>query len=125
MWNLSDRYNAAHAHLGITPAIDDWPAPDFSPNEHDAISERSQRATSAQAQTIYALGTAARIDGGAVPDQMRRPVIIRIYIPAIALFCKTRATTRRFSACPSAVVSLPTWRLSPIAAGAIILVRGT
>jgi hypothetical protein len=61
---------------------------------------------------------------GAVPDQMRRPVIIRIYIPAIALFCKTRTTTRRFSACPSAVASLPTWRLSPIAAGAIILVRG-
>jgi hypothetical protein len=29
-------------------------------------------------------------------------------IPDTALFCKTRTTTRRFSACPSVVLSLPT-----------------
>ena len=46
------------------------------------------------------------------------------YIPATALFCRTRTTTRRFSACPSAVLSSPTWWLSPIAPGASILVRG-
>jgi len=41
-------------------------------------------------------------------------------MPALALFCKTRTTTRRFSACPSAVLSLPTWWLSPIAPGALL-----
>ena len=45
--------------------------------------------------------------------------------PEMALFCRTRTTTRRFSACPSCVFSLPTCSLSPIAPGASILVRGT
>ena len=44
---------------------------------------------------------------------------------AMALFCKTRTTTRRFSASPSVVFSLPICSLSPIAPGASILVRGT
>jgi hypothetical protein len=46
-------------------------------------------------------------------------------IPAIALFCSTRTTTRRFCASPSTVLSVVTWRVSPIAPGASMLVRGT
>src|SRR5580698_1157260 len=46
------------------------------------------------------------------------------YVPAMPLFCSTRTTTRRFSAWPSAVLSLPTWRLSPMAPGASMLVIG-
>ena len=43
-----------------------------------------------------------------------------LYEPAIPLFCRTLTTTRRFWACPSAVLSLPTCRLSPMAPGASI-----
>src|SRR5215813_94235 len=43
----------------------------------------------------------------------------------MALFCSTRTTTRRFSACPSALLSLLTCRDSPIAPGASIRVIGT
>jgi hypothetical protein len=46
------------------------------------------------------------------------------YIPAIPLFCRTRTTTRRFSACPFSVLSSLTWCVSPMAPGASILVRG-
>jgi hypothetical protein len=48
-----------------------------------------------------------------------------LYTPAMALFCRTRTTTRRFSACPCSVLALPTCSLSPIAPGASILVSGT
>jgi hypothetical protein len=48
-----------------------------------------------------------------------------LYTPAIALFCRTRTTTRRFSASPSTDLALPTCSLSPIAPGANILVSGT
>src|SRR5580704_14710530 len=51
------------------------------------------------------------------------PNFCRYYVPAIPLFCRTLTTTRRFWACPSAVLSLPTCRLSPIAPGASIRVR--
>lgn len=46
------------------------------------------------------------------------------YIPAIPLFCRTRTTTRRFSACPFSVLSSLIWCASPMAPGASILVRG-
>jgi hypothetical protein len=45
--------------------------------------------------------------------------------PAMALFCKTRTTTRRFAACSVSCSLVSTWWLSPMAAGASILVSGT
>src|SRR5271169_1634524 len=49
---------------------------------------------------------------------------LKLYVPAIPLFCRILTTTRRFSACPSAVVSAATCLLVPIAPGASMFVNG-
>jgi RNA-directed DNA polymerase len=57
-----------------------------------------------------------QFDIESVNSQMSSPLESgRVYVPAMPLFCSTLITTRRFSACPSALLSGATCLLVPIA----------